>query len=289
MSQYRRYFIPGGTYFFTVVAHGRRPILTSDIARPCLSQAIREVRTNRPFELVALVLLPDHLHTVWVLPPGDSDYPTRWKQIKEILHQILSGQRWNGRPTEMPRESVGASERSGKGGPGNTHAEDEDDVERCINYVHWNPVKHGLVKRVQDYPWSTFHRFVRRGGYDPDWGGENPCPEADLLGWEVGWCRAAIDRGEAHRNGRGFSVGLTIQWIVRHHPTPDRYLVGRRRAAIHRGEAHRYHQVPQTAAFVGWRRAAIHRGEAHRNGQGSRWASRSRRIVRHHPTRGFRA
>jgi len=183
MSQYRRYFIPGGTYFFTVVTHRRRPILTSDIARPCLSQAFREVKTDRPFESVVLVLLPDHLHTVWTLPPGDSDYPTRWKKIKEKFTRSFLA---NG-GTEGPRNAsrIRRRERAIWQRRGWEHTcRDDDDVERCINYVHWNPVKHGLVKRVRDYPWSTFHRFVQRGEYDPDWGGENPCPEADLLGWE---------------------------------------------------------------------------------------------------------
>jgi putative transposase len=73
MSEYRRYFIPGGTYFFTVVTYERRPILTNSIARPCLSQAIRAVKSKRPFESIAFVLLPDHLHAVWALPRGDSD------------------------------------------------------------------------------------------------------------------------------------------------------------------------------------------------------------------------
>jgi REP element-mobilizing transposase RayT len=100
MSQYRRYFIPGGTYFFTVVTHRRRPFLTSDIARPCLRQAIREVRTKRPLDLVALVLLPDHLHTVWTLPPGDSDYPMRWRKIKEKFTRSFLANGGTEKPTK---------------------------------------------------------------------------------------------------------------------------------------------------------------------------------------------
>ncbi len=82
MSDYRRFFVPGGTYFFTVVTHQRREILTSETGRQCLREAFEYVRTNRPFSVVAIVLMPDHLHTVWTLPPGDNDYSTRWRRIK---------------------------------------------------------------------------------------------------------------------------------------------------------------------------------------------------------------
>ena len=83
MPDYRRWYVPGGTYFFTAVTHGRRPILCGDMARKCLHEAIEIVRRNRPIELVAIVLLPDHVHTIWTLPPGDAAYPIRWKRIKE--------------------------------------------------------------------------------------------------------------------------------------------------------------------------------------------------------------
>ncbi|MGP0065799.1 MAG: REP-associated tyrosine transposase [Isosphaeraceae bacterium] len=181
MSQYRRYFIPGGNYFFTVVTHDRRPFLTSSIARPCLRRAIRKVRRRRPFDLVAIVLLPDHLHTVWTLPRGDADYPMRWAQIKEsftrsfLTHGGAEGFRNSSR--------IGRRERAVWQRRSWEHTcKDEDEVERCISYVHWNPVKHGLVQRVQDYPWSTFHRYVRLGEYDLAWGAVNPCPETD--DWE---------------------------------------------------------------------------------------------------------
>ena len=85
MPNYRRNYVPGGTYFFTVVTHERRPILTTDLGRRCLRRAITTAQRRRPFELVAVVLLPDHFHAIWALPPGDSKYPHRWKRIKEAF------------------------------------------------------------------------------------------------------------------------------------------------------------------------------------------------------------
>jgi len=183
MSHYRRYFIPGGTYFFTLVVHERRPILTTSMARPSLRQAFRTVRKNRPFALVALALMPDHLHTVWTLPRGDSDYPTRWAQIKESFTRSFlasGGAEGSKSVSRMKRRERAVWQRRFW----EHTVRDEDDLQRCIDYVHWNPVKHGLVKRVQDYPWSSFHRFVKLGDYDLAWGGVNPCPETDNLGWE---------------------------------------------------------------------------------------------------------
>jgi putative transposase len=85
MPDYRRAYVPGGTYFFTAVTHQRRPILCTATARQCLHDAIDQVRAKLPFTLVAIVLLPEHLHTVWTLPPKDAAYPLRWKRIKELF------------------------------------------------------------------------------------------------------------------------------------------------------------------------------------------------------------
>lgn len=82
MPNYRRNYVPGGTYFFTVVTHQRRRFLTNDLARMCLRQAIRKELDKRPFDLFAIVLLPDHFHTIWTLPPGDANYSLRLERIK---------------------------------------------------------------------------------------------------------------------------------------------------------------------------------------------------------------
>lgn len=89
MPAYRRNYLAGGTYFFTVVANNRRPILTTPLGRKCLRCAMKETQSARPFRVFANALLPDHLHTIWALPPDDHDYSTRWGQIKESFTRLF--------------------------------------------------------------------------------------------------------------------------------------------------------------------------------------------------------
>jgi putative transposase len=172
MTDYRRWRVAGGTYFFTVVTHARQPLLTSDLARRLLRDAFRVVRLRRPFDVVAIVLLPDHLHAIWTLPPGDFDYATRWQLIKRRFTKSY-----------LSAGGVEASQlasRDSKGERGvwqrryfEHTCDDEADLKRCADYLHVNPLKHGLVNRVVDWPWSSFHRYVRLGEYEPEWGNAN--------------------------------------------------------------------------------------------------------------------
>jgi putative transposase len=183
MPNYRRNYVPGGTYFFTVVAHERRPLLTSENARLMFRAAIQSVRANRPFAIIATVLLPDHLHCVWTLPEADADYSTRWRQIKDAFTRSFL--REGGEEGSLSASRRRQGERAVWQRRFWEHTcRDQDDLNRCIDYIHWNPVKHGLVKRVSDYPWSSFHRFVEQGVYPIDWGSENPCPGYDEPEWE---------------------------------------------------------------------------------------------------------
>lgn len=161
----------GRIYFFTVVTHERRPILTSEPGRRALGASMRAEQAARPFKVVAMVLLPDHLHAIWEMPEGDPDYSTRWRRIKGRFSRLWA--------PDGERPEIGASRRR--------KAErdvwqrrfyehtcrDERDLKRCVDYVHINPVKHGLVRRAVDWPWSSFHRHVRLGEYPPDWGGQD--------------------------------------------------------------------------------------------------------------------
>ncbi|TWT89662.1 Transposase IS200 like protein [Pseudobythopirellula maris] len=169
VTNYRRARIEGGTYFFTVITHERRPFLASPLARSALRQAIRSVRSHRPFTIDAIVLLPDHLHTVWTLPRGDDDYSTRWRQIKSLFTKA-----WLRSGGDEGDRSVS---RQVKGERGVWHrrmfehaCRDEADMKRCVDYLHANPLKHGLVSLTRDWPWSSFHRCVRLGEYPADWG-----------------------------------------------------------------------------------------------------------------------
>lgn len=183
MSWYRRYYIPGGTYLFTVVTCLRRPILVEPMARQCLRNAFETIRAKWPFEIVAIVLLPDHLHTIWTLPPGDDRYPLRWRRVKEEFTRsyLAQGGTERGRTASRVRHRErGVWQRRYW-----EHAcEDEQDLSRCADYLHWNPKKHGLVEAVKDWPWSSFHRFVKRGEYGADWGASDPTPGYNAPEWE---------------------------------------------------------------------------------------------------------
>jgi putative transposase len=183
MPDYRRWFVPGGTFFFTVVTAERRPILCDELARCCLRRAIETIRMRRPIEIVAFALLPEHFHTVWTLPQGDSDYPTRIRRIKnEFTSEFLV----NG-GKEAPRSSS-RQDKHERGVWQRRYWEhtirDEDDLKRCVDYIHWNPKKHGHVLNVRDWPWCSFHRFVALGEYTLDWGAEDPAPDYHDPEWD---------------------------------------------------------------------------------------------------------
>lgn len=165
MPNYRRVYMPGGTYFFTLVLRDRESrLLTDHIA--LLGWALREARKNRPFETLAMAVLPDHLHAIWRLPEGDSDYPTRWRHIKTLFARQV--------PTVAPgtRRAVRSVWQRGYW---ERLLRDQRDLEAHVDYVHFNPVKHGCVARVADWPYSSFHRYVRGGWLSADWGdGINP-------------------------------------------------------------------------------------------------------------------
>ena len=180
MTYWRRAFVPGGTYFFTLVTERRAPILTTTLGRSALREVTLECRRNWPFEIVAVVLLPDHLHAVWRLPDGDTNYSMRWGWIKK---EFTKG--WPARGgTEQPLSA--SRTRNRRRGLWQRRfwehlIRDELDFERHLDYLHYNPVKHGLVNRPIDWPWSSFHRFVQGGIYPSHWGGE-PIEFNDMTG-----------------------------------------------------------------------------------------------------------
>ena len=162
MSNYRRYYLPGGTYFFTLVTHERRPMFRQDPARSCLRKAILDEQQRRPFEMFAMVLLPDHFHCIWTLPSGDADYSLRWAKIKEeFTRSFLDA---GGREGRMSDSRHKHRERAVWPRRFWEHTvRDENELKRCVDYSHWNPVKHELVPRVRDWAWSS----LRGGGGVP--------------------------------------------------------------------------------------------------------------------------
>ena len=166
MTDYRRNFVAGGCFFFTVnLAERRQQLLTQHV--DALRIALRETRRRHPFTIEAMVVLPDHLHTVWTLPARDAGFAMRWQLIKSAFSRSL--------PTS---ERISDS-RAAKGERGiwqrrywEHTIRDENDFARHIDYIHINPVKHKLVPRVRDWPYSSFHRMVKLGIYPEDWAGD---------------------------------------------------------------------------------------------------------------------
>lgn len=169
MSRYRRSLLAGGTYFFTVVTYRRQTILCDDILRHALRSAIETVRVTRPFTIDAWVLLPDHLHCIWTLPEGDADFSTRWMMIKRKVSIACATQyerpEWLTASKQKHRESTLWQRRFWE-----HQIRDDEDYAKHFDYVHYNPVKHGLVTQAKDWQYSSFHRYVKRGSYAENWG-----------------------------------------------------------------------------------------------------------------------
>jgi putative transposase len=173
MPRYVRAYIPGGTFFFTVALLERnRCLLVEHIG--LLRQAFLQVKRLRPFHINAMVVLPDHLHCVWTLPPDDADFSTRWRRIKGLFAQgIQPGERLSER--RRVKSERGIWQRRFW-----EHTiRDENDFRRHIDYIHFNPVKHRHVTCVADWPHSSFHRYVRAGIYPADWAADSAVRQLD--------------------------------------------------------------------------------------------------------------
>lgn len=167
---YRRLYQPGSSYFFTLVTEQRRPLLVTHIDR--LREAFRRVRSRQAFHIDAIVILPDHLHTLWTLPEGDADYSGRWMRIKRLFSTGLPAMPSN--QSQLAKREKGVWQRRFW-----EHGiRDETDWCHHMDYIHYNPVKHGQVQRVMDWPFSSFPRCVEIGWYDRDWG--QPVPQEIL-------------------------------------------------------------------------------------------------------------
>jgi len=163
MVLYRRHYIEGGTFFFTVTLADRRSDLLVrhvDLLRAVLA----EVKTARPFAIDAMVVMPDHLHAIWTLPPDDHDYSGRWRAIKSGFVRALGK---NGlAPARNARGEANVWQRRFW-----EHTiRDEHDLNKHIDYIHYNPVKHGHTTHPADWPHSSIHRFIEQGFVPADWG-----------------------------------------------------------------------------------------------------------------------
>ncbi len=166
MSNYRRYFVPGGTYIFTLVTYQRRPRFANAANITCLRESIAIVQKEMPFEFLAAVILPDHLHFLWTLPAGDTDYSKRLGRIKALFTKSLSHERISDSPSRQKhREGEVWQRRFWE------HSIDDDrELETFADYIHYNPVKHGLASCPHVWPASSFSRWVALGQYESCWG-----------------------------------------------------------------------------------------------------------------------
>ena len=164
MVLYRRHRVAGGTYFFTVTLKNRTLSLLVDHI-DALRESVRCARQRKPFRIDAWVVLPEHLHALWTLPPDDDDYSGRWKLIKGRFSHLLAKA---GAPIgKNPRREYDLWQSRFW-----EHTiRDERDFERHVDYIHFNPTKRGLVSRVCDWSYSSFHRYVRLGLLPVDWAG----------------------------------------------------------------------------------------------------------------------
>jgi putative transposase len=171
MPNYKRVFVNGGTYFFTVVTYQRVPVFRDDEQTACLKQCIQDVAGLYPFNTEAIVILPDHIHTIWTLPENDADFSKRWMLIKKQFSTHYSG---------MNKRTVSQSmlKKRERGIWQRRFWEhlirDEEDFQLHCDYIHYNPVKHGLVSSPGLWKHSSFTQFVAKGYYPPNWGTLEP-------------------------------------------------------------------------------------------------------------------
>ncbi len=173
MPNYRRYRIPGGCYFFTVNLLNRKNTLLVDHI-DLLRESVRLCKQKHPFHIDAWVVLPEHMHCIWTLPENDNDFSKRWKLIKtEFSKGIPNNERRS--KVRIKRGERGIWQRRFW-----EHAIRGDrDYAAHMDYLHFNPVKHGWASNVIDWPYSSFHRYLNKGIYPVDWSGDE-CTDVDV-------------------------------------------------------------------------------------------------------------
>lgn len=178
--QYRRDYNHGASYFFTIVTYRRQPLFAYPQAIINLRQAFQQEIKRRPFVIDAIVIMPDHIHAIWTMPTEDADYSMRWRNIKrEFTKNIPESQRPKTNSSRQHKSEQAIWQRRFW----EHRIRNEQDFAQHVNYVHYNPVKHGYVNRPVDWPHSSIHRYIRQGVLPINWG-EIPISLDDTIGKE---------------------------------------------------------------------------------------------------------
>ena len=183
MPDYRRKYQPGGTYFFTVVTNLRKPIFASPNAVDLFQTEWQKVKSVLPFETIAYCILPDHIHCIWALPEGDHNFSQRWQMIKANFSRSF---RNKGSINIQISESKIKKRESGiwERRFWEHLIRDPEDLNRHIDYIHFNPLKHRLVNDLVKWKYSSFSQYLKDGSYDANWGKEEPLRIKGLLDLE---------------------------------------------------------------------------------------------------------
>ena len=151
------------------MTYRRQRLLCDENVRKALRSGIQDVQITHPFTIDGWVLLPDHLHCIWTLPLDDANFSIRWAMIKRYVTKQcgpdLQRNDLMNKSKHKRNESTLWQRRFWE-----HQIRDERDYKTHMDYIHYNPVKHGIVDNVMDWPYSTFHRYVREGVYDKNWG-----------------------------------------------------------------------------------------------------------------------
>lgn len=175
MSRYRRSHAGGGVFFFTVnLADRQSGLLVDQMDR--LRQAHKLARERYPFQTLAYCILPEHLHAIWRLPADDANFGLRWSIIKRAFSMGLAPAKRSA--SKIAKREKGIWQRRFW----EHEIRDDEDLQRHVDYIHINPVKHGLVQRVVDWPYSSFHRYIEKGVLTADWAGGDSKPDSGVFG-----------------------------------------------------------------------------------------------------------
>ena len=174
--RYRRIYVKGASYFFTLVTYQRQKILTEQTNINHLRNAFKKVKAKYPFEVTAIVILPDHLHAILELPDNDSDFSTRWRLIKYYFSRKINSAAFLNATSRNKKKEKPIWQRR----YWDHLIRNEKDFERHMDYIHYNPVKHGYTTSPALWPYTSFHMYVNEGIYPAYWGETEPAGMCEM-------------------------------------------------------------------------------------------------------------